>query len=115
MSLSFVVIIGFIFLFFVFMFLKPDTSGGVVASDIVAGMGITEEFSVITLVLAFITLLVFLGVIFFVYKKLISKKHKRGEIPKPPVPRKDVLKGLDEGKELFGEDEDVEKVKSEIR
>ncbi|MBL7147901.1 MAG: hypothetical protein ISS82_03685 [Nanoarchaeota archaeon] len=117
MRLSFLVITGFIFLFFIFMFIKPDTTGGVVASELVAGVGISEEFSVITLVLAFITLIVFLGIIFFVYKKLISKRHKKKEIPKPPIPKRDVLSGLDRGKELFDEhmDEDVEKFGSETQ
>ena len=101
MNLSFLVITSFIFLFFVFVLIKPDSSGYVV-SEVVGGLGISEEYSVITLVLAFVTLLVFLGIIFFVYKKLISKKHKRG-IPMPPVAeKKDVLEGLDKGKDLFG-------------
>jgi len=101
MNLSFLVITSFIFLFFVFVLIKPDSSGYAV-SEVVGGLGISEEYSIITLVLAFVTLLVFLGIIFFVYKKLISKKHKKG-IPMPPVAeKKDVLEGLDKGKDLFG-------------
>ena len=102
MSLSFLVITAFIFLFFMFIFIRPDPSGNIVASNIVGGFGISDEFSIITLVLAFVTLLVFLGILFFVYKKLISKRHKFKETGKPPLaPKKDVLEGLDKGKDLF--------------
>lgn len=100
MSLSFLVITGFIFLFFLFMFMKPDTSSYAV-SNIVGGLGISEEFSVLTLVLAFVTLLVFLGILFFVYKKLVHKKSIKKEIPKPPTPKSGLLEGLEKGKDLF--------------
>jgi len=104
MSLSFLAITIFVFLFFVFIFVKPDPSGNVVASDLVAGMGIAEEFSMVTMILAFVTLIVLLGIIFFVYKKLTKRKHMKKTI-KPPIPevKKDILADMDKGKDLFSD------------
>jgi len=105
MSLPFLAITIFVFLFFVFIFVNPDPSGNIVASDIVASMGISEEFSMITVILIFITLIILLGIIFFVYKKLLKKKHKGGIPIKPPAPEaeKGVLADMDKGKDLFSE------------
>ncbi len=115
-NLSFLVIACFILLFFIFLAVKPSTSGHTVASSIVGGMGISEDFSVITLILAFVTLIVFLALILFIYKKVI--KHPKRELPKAPTPKRE-LPDLDKGRELFYDDnkplgQEEEPIKEEI-
>jgi len=102
---SFLVFVGFLFLFVLFLFFSPDekSSGNVIIGSVALG----ENPSVITLLILFLILVIILAAVFVIFRKL-KKKKTIIESPKPTEIKQNAEEKKEE-KPNFN-DEDVDKL-----
>jgi len=108
-EVSFLVFVGFLVLFVLFLFLNPGqkSSGNVVIGSVTLG----ENPSIITLVILFVILVVVLAAAFVIFRKL-KKKKIRIESPKLETKENMVAEKKEEQKVEL-QDDDIEKLFSE--
>jgi|SRR3989344_2367771 len=108
-EVSFLVFVGFLFLFILFLFLSPNEKSS--GNAIIGSATLGENPSTITLLILFVILIVILAAVFVIFKKLKKKKIKI-DSPARPIEIKQVVNEKKEEKIDFG-DEDIEKLFSE--
>ena len=78
---SYLVFVGFVLLFLVFMVLNPGSKN--TSNAIIGSSTLGENPSIITLMVLFVILIVVLAVVFIIFKKIKSKRKSNANPPKP--------------------------------
>lgn len=119
-EVSFLVFVGFVILFMLFLFLglgEDNTSNAIIGST-----ALGDSPSLITIVILFVILIIILAAVFFLFRKLKKKKFKvlaPGSVEgKKDLDKKEVKTELEEGDmdKLFSEEEKPKEVsKKEVK
>ena len=107
-GVSFLVFVGFLVLFVLFLFVEPSSkgSGNVVIGSITLG----ESPSIITLIILFVILIIILAAVFIILKKLKKKKIKVETPMEDKKPGFEVKKENKKSSNAELDDGDIEKL-----
>ena len=76
-EVSYIVFVGFVILFLLFLFLNPDSGSD--SNAVIGSLSLGDNPSIITIVVLFVSLIVVLAIVFFIFKKFKKKSVKKGE------------------------------------
>lgn len=105
-EVSFLVFVGFLLLFVLFLFLSPEEKSS--GNAIIGSVSLGESPSILTVLILFVILMIILAAVFVILKKLKKKKTSIA-IPAKPAEIKSAMEEKKDEKVDFG-DGDIEKL-----